>query len=69
MEFLKVVTYLNVKFGLEKKECEFSKDKSRHAACVIWRRFCNLFETIQSLFWAVFGLVNLSDFELKGRKG
>merc|ERR1719376_483697 len=28
----------------------------------------NLFETIQSLFWAVFGLVNLTDFELAGIK-
>jgi hypothetical protein len=32
------------------------------------RRFANLFETSQSLFWASFGLVSLSDFELTGIK-
>ena len=41
--------------------------KAKHAACLIWRRFSNLFETIQSLFWAVFGLVSLTDFELAGK--
>ena len=25
-------------------------------ACIVWRRFANLFETSQSLFWASFGL-------------
>ena len=34
----------------------------------MWRRFANLFETSQSLFWASFGLVNLTDFELTGIK-
>ncbi|XP_044255453.1 transient receptor potential-gamma protein isoform X2 [Tribolium madens] len=33
-------------------------------ACIIWRRFSNLFETSQTLFWAVFGLVDLESFEL-----
>ncbi|XP_055644283.1 transient receptor potential-gamma protein isoform X2 [Toxorhynchites rutilus septentrionalis] len=37
-------------------------------ACVVWRRFANLFETIQTLFWAVFGLVDLENFELDGIK-
>ncbi|KAK3924952.1 Transient receptor potential-gamma protein, partial [Frankliniella fusca] len=37
-------------------------------ACVVWRRFANLFETIQTLFWAVFGLVDLDNFELAGIK-
>ena len=50
----------------EKKECDFTQFKSKHAACLVWRRFSNLFETIQSLFWAVFGLVSLADFELAG---
>lgn len=31
-------------------------------------RFANLFETSQSLFWATFGLVSLSEFELAGIK-
>ena len=31
-------------------------------------RFANLFETSQSLFWATFGLVSLTDFELTGIK-
>ncbi|XP_055637159.1 transient receptor potential protein [Toxorhynchites rutilus septentrionalis] len=37
-------------------------------ACTIWRRFANLFETSQSLFWASFGLVDLLAFELSGIK-
>ncbi|XP_053678786.1 transient receptor potential protein [Anopheles nili] len=37
-------------------------------ACAIWRRFANLFETSQSLFWASFGLVDLMAFELSGIK-
>lgn len=37
-------------------------------ACIVWRRFANLFETSQSLFWASFGLVSLMDFELTGIK-
>lgn len=38
-------------------------------SCAIWRRFSNLFETSQSLFWASFGLVDLMAFELQGIKG
>ncbi|XP_063237595.1 transient receptor potential protein [Bacillus rossius redtenbacheri] len=37
-------------------------------ACSIWRRFSNMFETSQSLFWASFGLVDLENFELTGIK-
>ncbi|QQP53307.1 Uncharacterized protein FKW44_005745, partial [Caligus rogercresseyi] len=37
-------------------------------SCVTWRRFANLWETSQSLFWASFGLVELGDFELTGLK-
>ncbi|XP_064099738.1 transient receptor potential protein-like [Macrobrachium nipponense] len=37
-------------------------------SCTIWRRFSNLFETSQSLFWASFGLVDLTNFELTGIK-
>ncbi|XP_050300048.1 transient receptor potential-gamma protein isoform X3 [Anthonomus grandis grandis] len=33
-------------------------------ACTIWRRFSNLFETVQTLFWAVFGLIDLDSFDL-----
>lgn len=29
---------------------------------------CSLFETTQTLFWAVFGLVDLDSFELEGIK-
>ena len=54
---------------LERKECRPELGMaSKHAACLIWRRFSNLFETTQTLFWAVFGLVQLSDFELTGIK-
>ncbi|XP_065347171.1 transient receptor potential protein-like [Cloeon dipterum] len=41
-----------------------NQDKS----CTIWRRFSNMFETSQSLFWASFGLVDLVSFELAGIK-
>ncbi|CAH1159814.1 unnamed protein product [Phaedon cochleariae] len=41
------------------------QDKS----CTIWRRYSNLFETSQSLFWASFGLIDLVSFELAGIKG
>lgn len=37
-------------------------------ACEVWRRFANLFETSQTLFWASFGLVDLHNFELAGTK-
>ena len=55
---------------LEKKQCDLNLENSKlkHSACLIWRRFSNLFETLQSLFWAVFGLVSLNDFELTGVK-
>ena len=58
--------YLN--FSIEKKECDPTQYKAKGAACLVWRRFSNLFETLQSLFWAVFGLVSLQDFELAGEK-
>ncbi|UYV75645.1 TRPC1 [Cordylochernes scorpioides] len=38
----------------------------RVPACDIWRRFSNLFETSQTLFWASFGLIDLDSFELTG---
>ncbi|XP_023318288.1 transient receptor potential protein [Trichogramma pretiosum] len=37
-------------------------------ACATWRRFANLFETSQSLFWASFGMVDLMSFDLTGIK-
>ena len=37
-------------------------------SCSIWRRFSNLFETSQTLFWASFGLIDLSNFEMSGIK-
>ncbi|KAG5683126.1 hypothetical protein PVAND_012426 [Polypedilum vanderplanki] len=37
-------------------------------ACMKWRRFGNLFESSQSLFWASFGTVGLENFELLGIK-
>ncbi|CAB4063023.1 TRPC4 [Lepeophtheirus salmonis] len=42
--------------------------KNQGTSCVVWRRFANLFETSQSLFWASFGMVSLTDFELTGIK-
>ncbi|XP_053973778.1 transient receptor potential-gamma protein isoform X2 [Hylaeus volcanicus] len=57
---------------MEKKRCpSFSPNASVPAdsnACIVWRRFANLFETAQTLFWAVFGLIDLESFELDGIK-
>ena len=62
---------------LERNDCKNSmgkqivsmgSSKQRAASCLIWRRFANLFETMQSLFWGTFGLVSLTDFELSGIK-
>jgi len=38
-------------------------------ACMKWRRFHNLFEASQTLFWAGFGMIGLDDFELTGAGG
>ncbi|XP_076281851.1 transient receptor potential cation channel gamma isoform X3 [Lasioglossum baleicum] len=61
---------------MEKKRCPFAMPYAPNAsnatpdsnACFVWRRFANLFETVQTLFWAVFGLVDLENFELDGIK-
>ncbi|KAF4526037.1 hypothetical protein B566_EDAN000831 [Ephemera danica] len=58
---------------LDKKKCYHLPDGSadfdnEDMACTIWRRFANLFETSQSLFWASFGMVDLMSFELTGCK-
>lgn len=37
-------------------------------ACLRWRRFSNLFESCQSLFWASFGGIGIDSFELTGIK-
>uniref|UniRef100_A0A336L2Z3 CSON002599 protein n=1 Tax=Culicoides sonorensis TaxID=179676 RepID=A0A336L2Z3_CULSO len=42
--------------------------ENREEACMKWRRFGNLFESSQSLFWASFGMVGLEAFELTGIK-
>ncbi|XP_050682753.1 transient receptor potential protein isoform X2 [Leptidea sinapis] len=59
---------------LEKRKCyhfansDIADFDNQERACSIWRRFANLFETSQSLFWASFGLVDLTTFELTGIK-
>ncbi|KAL7041237.1 hypothetical protein ACKWTF_000683 [Chironomus riparius] len=59
---------------LEKKRCpEYSSSAAYNGtidsnACIVWRRFTNLFETTQTLFWAAFGLIDLDSFELDGIK-
>ncbi|XP_025072962.1 transient receptor potential-gamma protein [Pogonomyrmex barbatus] len=57
---------------MEKKRCHTAYPNANITtdsnACIVWRRFANLFETIQTLFWAVFGLVDLESFELDGIK-
>ncbi|XP_076235807.1 transient receptor potential cation channel gamma isoform X3 [Calliopsis andreniformis] len=60
---------------MEKKRCPTAMSYVSNAsvttdsnACIVWRRFANLFETAQTLFWAVFGLVDLESFELDGIK-
>ncbi|XP_050740535.1 transient receptor potential protein-like isoform X1 [Eriocheir sinensis] len=56
---------------LEMKKCYslpggLPDTENEDQACFIWRRWANLFETSQSLFWASFGLVELDAFELTG---
>ncbi|KAL3188500.1 hypothetical protein MRX96_003465 [Rhipicephalus microplus] len=53
-----------IRAGWSSTSSSFSSDSS----CLTWRRFSNLFESSQSLFWASFGLVDLSNFELTGIK-
>ncbi|XP_049865571.1 transient receptor potential-gamma protein-like isoform X1 [Pectinophora gossypiella] len=60
---------------MEKKRCTTSNTLATPSgtlpdpdACIVWRRFANLFETMQTLFWAAFGLVDLDSFELDGIK-
>uniref|UniRef100_A0A1I8P5H8 Transient receptor ion channel domain-containing protein n=1 Tax=Stomoxys calcitrans TaxID=35570 RepID=A0A1I8P5H8_STOCA len=58
---------------LEKSKCyvlpDGEADWAGHSdSCMKWRRFGNLFESSQSLFWASFGMVGLDDFELTGIK-
>ncbi|XP_052749802.1 transient receptor potential protein [Galleria mellonella] len=58
---------------LEKNKCYHAPNglpdfDNQERACTIWRRYANLFETSQSLFWASFGLVDLTTFELTGIK-
>ncbi|KRJ98521.1 transient-receptor-potential-like protein isoform X1 [Drosophila yakuba] len=59
--------------ALEKSKCYVlpggEADWGSHGdSCMKWRRFGNLFESSQSLFWASFGMVGLDDFELSGIK-
>ncbi|XP_052861869.1 transient-receptor-potential-like protein [Anopheles cruzii] len=58
---------------LEKSKCYSLKGglpdwDNQGDACMKWRRFGNLFESSQSLFWASFGMVGLETFELAGIK-
>ncbi|XP_036147201.1 transient receptor potential protein isoform X2 [Monomorium pharaonis] len=58
---------------LEKRKCYHESDElpdfdDQEKACSIWRRFANLFETSQSLFWASFGMIDLMSFDLTGIK-
>ncbi|SPP80906.1 blast:Transient receptor potential protein [Drosophila guanche] len=58
---------------MEKNKCyhlhpDVADFDDQEKACTIWRRFSNLFETSQSLFWASFGLVDLVSFDLAGIK-
>ncbi|XP_022246931.1 transient receptor potential-gamma protein-like, partial [Limulus polyphemus] len=50
---------------LEKQTCQAQRDVS---ACQKWRRFANVFESSQTLFWASFGLIDLDSFELTNIK-
>ncbi|GBO02972.1 Transient-receptor-potential-like protein [Araneus ventricosus] len=53
---------------MEKRVCFSNQDSLtvQQGACHNWRRFSNLFESSQTLFWASFGLIDLDSFELTG---
>ncbi|KAJ8922843.1 hypothetical protein NQ315_007878 [Exocentrus adspersus] len=58
---------------LEKKKCYHLPNgepdfDNAGDSCMKWRRFANVFESSQSLFWASFGMVDLTSFELTGIK-
>ncbi|KAF7285043.1 hypothetical protein GWI33_012349 [Rhynchophorus ferrugineus] len=58
---------------LEKQKCYHSGNgepdfENAGDSCTKWRRFANVFESSQSLFWASFGMVDLESFELTGIK-
>jgi len=53
-------------YSLPGGEADWSKNGD---ACMKWRRFHNLFEASQTLFWAGFGMIGLDDFELTGAGG
>ncbi|KAG8233919.1 hypothetical protein J437_LFUL005124 [Ladona fulva] len=58
---------------LERQRCyslpgELPDWDSKGDSCLKWRRFGNLFESSQSLFWASFGMIGLEDFQLQGIK-
>nr|XP_023013232.1 transient-receptor-potential-like protein [Leptinotarsa decemlineata] len=58
---------------LEKKRCYHLPNgepdfEGAGDSCMKWRRFANVFESSQSLFWASFGMVDLDSFELTGIK-
>ncbi|ROT80807.1 hypothetical protein C7M84_000444, partial [Penaeus vannamei] len=57
---------------LEKQVCDEKAKNDMNFddtdSCIVWRRFSNLFETTQTLFWAAFGLIDLGNFELEGIK-
>ncbi|XP_065315664.1 short transient receptor potential channel 4-like isoform X2 [Gordionus sp. m RMFG-2023] len=44
---------------------ECNKDKNSDSCQKRYQRFSNLFETVQTLYWAIFGLVDLDNTELK----
>lgn len=43
-------------------------DPMSDQSCKVWRKFSNVFESSQTLFWATFGLVDLENFDLIGIK-
>ncbi|XP_023238125.1 transient receptor potential-gamma protein-like [Centruroides sculpturatus] len=54
---------------MEKQECmkkSNGNETRTDPSCLTWRRFANLFESSQTLFWASFGLIDLDNFELNG---
>lgn len=50
---------------LERQKCLLDSSSD---SCQKWRRFGNLFESCQSLFWASFGGLGIDAFELEGTK-
>jgi transient receptor potential cation channel subfamily C protein 4 len=49
---------------MKKSECEMKISDDEYCAKEIYKHFSNLFESLQTLFWGTFGLIDLQTFQI-----